>query len=269
MNRVQVRELAAWGLDDYEYRSEIADQSRLAQAEHIVAQRPPFRQSNAMLERCTAGLREALGKHADRTDLLDEMAGLSWSLGIVDIRTLLAFQRRLFFRANAPTPAAPTPQDWPALFTLCLGSHRTPTYETEYDEETSTLTLQSTDPSLHIRITGDASIPLSVHTSGPFFEVACFRGRWFLRDGYHRAYTLLQAGIFEVPAIIVHARSLAELGATHPWFFPEEVLFSSTPPLVADFLADHLVLTYTRPQLVKTLRIALEETLTPAPGELP
>jgi hypothetical protein len=89
------------------------------------------------------------------------------------------------------------------------------------------------------------------------------RGRWFLRDGYHRAYSLLQAGVYEVPAIIVQARTIEELGATHPWFFPEEILFSETPPRVCDFLDDDLVFEYNRPPLIKTLRITMEETLAP------
>jgi hypothetical protein len=65
--------------------------------------------------------------------------------------------------------------------------------------------------------------------------------------------------------VIVQARTIEELGATQPWFYPEGVLFSEAPPLVADFNEDDLVLEYERPAMVKTLRIALEETLTPVP----
>jgi hypothetical protein len=58
---------------------------------------------------------------------------------------------------------------------------------------------------------------------------------------------------------------MEELGATQPWFYPEDVLFSEAPPLVADFLEDDLVLEYDRPAMVKTMHIAFEETLAPAP----
>jgi hypothetical protein len=60
--------------------------------------------------------------------------------------------------------------------------------------------------------------------------------------------------------VIVHARTLQELGAVRPWFFSEEVLFSPTPPRVVDFLDDALVLEYDRSPLIKTLRITMEET---------
>jgi hypothetical protein len=93
--------------------------------------------------------------------------------------------------------------------------------------------------------------------------VAQYRDRWFLRDGYHRAYDLLRANIFRVPAVIVYARTLDELGATQPWFFNEETLFSATPPRVLDFLDDALVLEYSRPLLVKTVSVTIEESLAP------
>ena len=110
----------------------------------------------------------------------------------------------------------------------------------------------------------DASSPIAIHAGSPFFEVAQYRERWFLRDGYHRAYSLLRAGVFRLPAVIVQARTLEELGATRPWFFPEEVLFSPTPPRVTDFLDDELVLEYDRIPLIKTLRVTVEEAFVPA-----
>jgi len=98
----------------------------------------------------------------------------------------------------------------------------------------------------------------------PFFEVARYRGRWFLRDGYHRAYAHLRAGIIHIPTGVGEAKSLAELGAAHPWFFPEDVLFSSTPSRVTDFLDGAHVLEYDRTPFIKTLRLTMEEILTPA-----
>ncbi len=97
-----------------------------------------------------------------------------------------------------------------------------------------------------------------------FFEVADFGGRWFLRDGYHRAYRLLRAGIVHFPSIIIRARTLAELGPVQPWFFSEETLFNPTPPRVIDFLDDDLTIEYTRPRLLKTLRVTIEESIEPA-----
>jgi hypothetical protein len=103
--------------------------------------------------------------------------------------------------------------------------------------------------------------PFSLYGGSPFFEVAELRGRWFLRDGYHRAYRLLQAGVHRVPAVVIHARTIGELGATEPWFFSEEQLFSDRPPCVMDFLDENMVLRYERTALRKVIRIRVEESL--------
>ena len=97
----------------------------------------------------------------------------------------------------------------------------------------------------------------------PGFEIAEFRGRWFLRDGYHRAYRLLQAGVHLVPAVVIHARTVHELGETEPWFFNESHLFSDRPPHVTDFLDEEMIICYKRAALRKVIRIRIEESLEP------
>ena len=101
----------------------------------------------------------------------------------------------------------------------------------------------------------------------PFIEVACYLGRWFLRDGYHRAYRLLRHNITTIPAIVIQAHSIAQLGAVKPWFFDEPTIFSDTPPLVTDFLNDRLTLQYTRPSLIKTIRVTIETSMEPEAKE--
>jgi hypothetical protein len=81
-------------------------------------------------------------------------------------------------------------------------------------------------------------------------------------SGYHRAFRYLRAGVLCLPAVIVRARTLDQIGAARPWFFPEEALFSSVPPRVIDFLDDALVIEYRRPPLIKTLRVTVEESYT-------
>ena len=261
---VHIRELAAWGLDDYEYRPKSFEHERVRTAMRIVAQSKRFEQANVVLTAETERLAEEFAVHAKRLDLLAEMSGLSWSLGVVDLRPLIAFQRRLSFHPERPQAPIPHAQEWSALFSVSFAPTKPIEYKTTHDRSAQTLTLQSSNPNLHIRMTSDPTSPLSIHIGGPFFEVACFRERWFLRDGYHRAYALLNAGVYEMPAVIVYATTIEELGAYQPWFFSEEVLFSESPPRVMDFLNNDLVLEYDRPELIRTLRIKTEETFTPA-----
>lgn len=259
---VQVRELAAWGLDNYSYRPRLKRGFGISPAHRSPA--PP---SEALLPQHTSTIQHLLHPQSLRPDLLEEMAGLQWSLGVADLRALIAFQRRLFIDPTLPSTIVPAAHDWNGLVDMSFRAAIPPQCTSLQDPLTGTITIRSTNPNVHIRTSSDPSAPLRIHSGGPFFEVASFRDRWFLRDGYHRAYALLRAGIYEVPAVIVHARTIQELGAVHPWFFSEAVLFSANPPYIADFLDDALVLTYNRPPLIKTIQITIRESLSPAPSK--
>jgi hypothetical protein len=262
-NGIRIRELAGWMLDEDKYRPATCDRGKQSRAQILISQRVPFDPSSALLEDETAAIQDLLARLASRSDLLAEMARLTWSLGVVDLRRLIAFQRRIASSSSRTTSPAPHVNDWPALAAVSFGSSKPPHYQIIQKPGADTIVFRSSNPNLTLRFSNDRSSPVSVHGGSPFFEVAQYRGRWFLRDGYHRAYDLLRANIFRISAVIVYAVTLEELGATQPWFFSEETLFSTTPPLVVDFLDDALVLEYNRPLLIKTVSVTVEESLAP------
>lgn len=254
---VNVRELAAWGLDPYAFRPSTA----MPCGEDRVRGRSVYMQRSALLQAESRTYEAALRPHAERADLLLEMNGLDWSLGVVDLRHLLSFQRRLSFDPRAPGQPVPAAQDWSGLIDFSFGPPKPTSCTSHLDA--GALVLQSEDPNLQLRFPMNGAPPISLYGGSPFLEVAEFRGRWFLRDGYHRAYKFLTHGIFVVPAVVLRARTLGELGAVQPRFFSEETLFSQRPPRVVDFLDDLLNLQYTRPPLLKTLRLTVEESFAP------
>ena len=261
---IRTRELTAWGFDAYEFRPvEIIGRSYL-HAHSDAGQDTGSCLGSPVCEEETRLLQAELDKRRSRSDLIAEMEGLDWSLAVVDLRKLLAFQRRLSF-SSATTQPPVVANDWPSLIDLAFALPQPVLYESIHDAATNTLQLHSTDPNLHLRTTANLTTPLAVHTGGAFLEVALYNGRWFLRDGYHRAYALLKAGIERVPSVIVYARSLSELGADRPWFFPESIFFSSRPPRVTDFLNPDFTVEYDRPRTRKTIRITIEESLVIAP----
>lgn len=262
---IRTVELVGWELDDYPFRPPLSDPGRPAAAKSVVGNREPFRCCNPVCEQETELLRDALDRQRKRSDLQAEMLGLDWSLAVVDLRNLLAFQRRLSFHVAQATPPMPAQSDWSGLMHLSFGPQVPLVCEMHHDTAACRITLRSGNPNLHFRVTGNAAVPLAVHPGSPFLEVAHYRGRWFLRDGYHRAALLLRAGVFRVPAVLVRARSPHQLGATESWFFPESTLFSTHPPKVSDFLNSELTVGYTRPATVKTLRLTIEETVTSMP----
>jgi hypothetical protein len=161
---VHVRELMGWGLDDYEYRPEPFEHERFRQTAHLVAQREPYEQAKAVLAPAMAKLSEMFAVHAERADLLAEMSGLSWSIGIVDLRSLIAFQRRLSFHPKIPQLPIPAAQEWTALLSLSFGTARPIECEAAHDRLNHTLVLRSSNPNLHLRVTNDPCSPLSIHS---------------------------------------------------------------------------------------------------------
>jgi hypothetical protein len=262
--QIRVRELIGWDLDQYPFRP-LVDIAKQDSARRLVSQKDPYTAKDAFCDHEAELLRDTLNLQLTRPELNAEMCGLEWSLGVVDFRLLLAFQRRLSFDPALSAPPLPGHNDWEGILELCFAPPKPIVCEVSHDAVDRTVTLQSSNPNLHLRVTNDPAAPLAVHAGGTFVEVALYKERPFLRDGYHRAYQLLKGGVFRVPAVIVRARTLQELGANQPWFFPEPVLLSTHPPTVCDFLNEALTVTYTRPPIIKTLRITMEEIISPAP----
>jgi hypothetical protein len=273
---VTIHELVAWELDEYPYRlsgANLSDEQfarKVHQAKQKIADRVSYEPCKVLLDEETARIQHLLDVYARRADIQDEYERFEWKTGVVDLSQLLAFQRRLVFEPELKALQVPKQGDWPALLSFSFGPARSTEYTaTPYkiDGQCSEFTIQSDNPDLQLlpilATKAPSSGPFSLYGGCPFFEVAEFRGRWFLRDGYHRAYHLLRAGVYHLPAIVIQARTIDEVGATQSWFFQEEQLFSSHPPRVMDFIDDDLVLHYQRQRFIKTFRIRIEESLQP------
>jgi hypothetical protein len=63
-----------------------------------------------------------------------------------------------------------------------------------------------------------------------------YNGKYYMRNGYHRAFDLLAAGVLEIPMLVIRvvAEQLAEFGTQSP-FNPKYVMGLARPPLLTDF----------------------------------
>lgn len=261
-----ILELSAWGFDEVPERSFALIDRAQARTEEVLASRPAWDARSAIVHEIPAHLQEMLGLIAGRDDLQAEFQGLVWELGVVDLRLLVSFQRRLVLRDEFVES-----QDvaWSSRIDLAFPPHRSSYFAHMLSHNGLTLISENPDLTLRLHTKPDKELPfgLTIHHGSPFMEVGVYRGRWFLRDGYHRAYRLLRSGIVEMPAVIVHARTLEELGANQPWFFPEQVLFQNRPPLATDFQCDELLVRWRRPVRRKVIRIAITEEFEPSCSE--
>ena len=220
---LEIRELPAWGFDHPVDRglftdSQLSDEA--CAAHRKLAVRNPCVDHSAI---STENANELAGLLATREDAVassGEFDGLVWELAIVDLRKLIAFQRRIGFRRHDSIPICPREDSRQLL---------------------------------------DLALPLHAHSRSPYMEVARYRGRWFLRDGYHRSYRLLKQSVHLVPCVVVYAESVAQMGAVGSRFFSQQVLFSERPPMVSDFMDQELTLRYCR---------ALPQQVTPITEQL-
>lgn len=71
-----------------------------------------------------------------------------------------------------------------------------------------------------------------------FMQVGHFRGRHFLRDGYHRALGLLDRGITVAPAFVRDITAFEELFPDPRTLLPQETYLGERPPVLPDLLDD-------------------------------
>lgn len=267
MARVLVRELIAWDLDADGNRPIPADtlESQAWQAQKVVWRRAPHLPSSSILPEETASQASLLESRIPLIRESGEFDGLRWRLAIVDLRKLLAFQRRLCFDLPLPASSLKISSTWEDLLEFALPGKSANESPSVVNLSETEIEVRSGNPNFRLIFAAPQKQELngfSIKSSygSPYMEVAQYRDRWFLRDGYHRAYTLLKAGIFAVPAVVIHAETLEELGAVQPWFFSEETLFSDYPPRLEDYWNDKLVIEYERPAREKVIRISLRES---------
>jgi hypothetical protein len=99
-------------------------------------------------------------------------------------------------------------------------------------------------PNPNLRVIGNFSAAVGVGYTGfgfavalqqSYLQVAGLNGRYFLRDGYHRAYGLLAAGIKRVPALVKDFGTFEEVGMPQG-LLPQSAYLGNKPPVLADYL---------------------------------
>jgi hypothetical protein len=263
---LEIHELAAWGFDRETDRPSLSRE--VIQAAARKAQRKPHQAESPISVVHPRNLARRLACRSQSVAASGEFDGLVWEPAIVDLRGLIAFQRRIGF-SGSESLAIGQPATWEQLLDLALPLTRDQaSNRVSIAEDGKALTLRTLSPNLTIRFArvsegGLASVGLVANLGSPYIEVASYQGRWFLRDGYHRAFLLLKHGIFHVPAVVVHAESFAQVGAIGKQFFAKELLFSRRPPMVTDFLDDEIAVCYLRPRRERVIRVSIQELLNP------
>jgi hypothetical protein len=92
---------------------------------------------------------------------------------------------------------------------------------------------------------GAMALGFVVRVMPSFMQVVQFQGRYYLRDGYHRAYGFLSRGITQVPVFTRTVATIEEVAL--PGMLPQHSYLGDRPPLLVDYLDDRVASTVLLP----------------------
>ena len=212
-----------------------------------------------------------------RNDIGQSFPGLNWRPALVDLRNVLSFQKLINVDGlDERLDGAASPNE---LLELCLPSEQPMLPLGAFgDTDGKGFTISSHNPNLRIaggqiseaQVAPNPAAPtvrmhavtLFVHMGTSYLQVATYKGRSFLRDGYHRAAGLIKRGIYVVPCIHIDAATFEQVGLV-PGALSYEVLYGDQPPLIADFWDPLVSADSLQPAVRKVIRIKGEEFVVP------
>jgi hypothetical protein len=225
---------------DAENVDELREQAEAAQAG--VAEREPGIDQEGIAEPLPpelVALRQRLQAQEDATGFFNE----GWDVQIVDLSRVCSLQQQVSSEHATERVAAVDVNNLASIGELTLPPHEGAALPALFDEVKNTWMISGANPNL--RIIGRFGGPLQpgvigfgfiVGVTGSFVQVARHHGRYVLRDGYHRAFGLLQRGVTHAP-VFVRDFGVADLGVTQG-LFGTDVYLGERPPVLPDFLDD-------------------------------
>lgn len=166
-----------------------------------------------------------------------------WTVAVVDLARVCSLQQSVASQQARERVGAIDPESMASIAEITLPPASVSELPAQLDTVKNAWIISAANPNL--RITGHFGGPIQdgmigfgffVNVLPSFLQVARHHGRYVLRDGYHRAYGLLERGIQWAPAF-VRDFGVGELGVG-PGLFPTDVYLGDRPPFLVDFLDD-------------------------------
>lgn len=170
-------------------------------------------------------------------------AAEGWRIALADISRVCGMQPTVFLdHANERVETA-NPEDWLSLANITLPIPTPTNIHAQLDHAKMAWMVSDANPNL--RIVGgfnknEAGVILfgfAIAISPSFMQVVSQNGRYFLRDGNHRAVGLLKKGIKTVPVLTRDYASWEDMGIPQG-LLPQGAYTGQRPPLLPDYLDD-------------------------------
>jgi hypothetical protein len=208
-----------------------------------------------------------------------QLFGANFALREVALENLVAFQR--YVDAEHSVELATTMgSDEQSVLNCCLPLQFKQDLQITYDQTVPGVTFSSVSPKLQlaglqllgvggpeVTIGGQQlaqpGVLFVIGTQPNYVQVARYKDRYFLKNGYHRAYAALLANRKHIPAVVSEFEDFIGVGALNPGFFPKELLMNDAPPLVPDLLNQEIALDVKLKPMRKMIRVRVDEFLAP------
>lgn len=162
---------------------------------------------------------------------------------MVDLTRVCAAQPQIHVEDALRRVAGASANDTLALARIALPLPAVEPMPTAFDQVKNAWIMSSPNPNLRVvglfnaTVEGLPVFGFMVTIQKSYLQVAGLGGRYFLRDGYHRAYGFLAAGIRWVPALVKEFESFEQVGLP-PGLLPQNTYLGECPPLLPDYLDD-------------------------------
>jgi hypothetical protein len=240
-------------------------------AHQAVAARPGWAERDAVV---TTDVPAELADHASAlgtSPAAKPMHDEGWKIALVDLTKVCAFQPAIVSDQAVARVHEADKDDLASLAAITLPLTQGDPLPVQYDQIHQIWIVTSDNPNL--RIAANVALPVNpagtalgfaVVAAPSFMQVGRYRGRHFLRDGYHRAFGLLSRGITIVPAFVREITVFEELLPDPRVQLPQDSYLAQQPPRLTDYLDDVFSATVLTPAVRKTVMVQGLELLTPA-----
>jgi hypothetical protein len=165
-----------------------------------------------------------------------------WSVAVADLTQILAIQRHVLTDDATVRVAQVDPADLNSIAAVALPLSEPRNLAAAFNQEKQAWVFSSANPNLRIAGQFHGQVQPGTHAFGfivtistSFVQVARYRGRHLLRDGYHRAYGFLARGISRVPVFVRDYESFEEMRLPLS-LSPQDTYLGERPPSLVDYL---------------------------------
>lgn len=168
---------------------------------------------------------------------LEQFKQEGWTTKLADLRKVCTVQAIVECENSKQRTANIDPNDFLAIANISLPKVNTNNSLVTFDSIKNAWVFSSPNPNL--RIIGNFSangnlFGFAAGISNSFIQIAKCQGRYFLRDGTHRAFGFLSNSINIVPVLYKEYNSIFEMGLPQG-LFPSETLLGDRPPMLTDY----------------------------------